>query len=109
MSLRSPIFCLELTYILNNPKRYYYGILDDILECDFNSFKIVPFFVKWYRLRLNQNNLDRTIIEHDSGFTIINKRSFELVRDEPYVLPSQYEKVFYFGVPHKSSWSFVVR
>jgi hypothetical protein len=28
----------------------YYGYLDDILECDFNSFKIFLFDVKWYRL-----------------------------------------------------------
>ena len=83
--------------------------MDDILECDFNSFKIVLFFVKWFRLRLNRNDLDRTVIEHDSGFTMINTRSFELVGDEPYVLPSQSEQVFYFGVPHKPGWSFVVR
>ena len=40
---------------------------------------------------------------------MINTRSFEPVRDEPYVLTSQCEQVFYFGVPHKSGWSFVVR
>ena len=40
---------------------------------------------------------------------MINTRSFELVEDEPYVLPIQCEKVFYFGVPHKPSWSFFVR
>jgi hypothetical protein len=28
----------------------YYGYLNDILECDFNSFKLVLFNVKWYRL-----------------------------------------------------------
>ena len=26
----------------------YYGYLEDILECDFNSFKVVLFEVKWY-------------------------------------------------------------
>ena len=87
----------------------YYGILDDIFECDFNSFKIVLFVVKWFRLRLNRNDPDRTVIEHDSGFTMINTRSFEPVGDELYVLPSQCEQVFYFGVPHKLGWSFVVR
>ena len=87
----------------------YYGILDDILECDFNSFKVVLFVVKWFRLRLNRNDSYRTVIEHDSGFTMINTRSFEPVGDEPYVLPSQCEQVFYFGVPHKPGWSFVVR
>ena len=28
----------------------YYEILEDIIECDFNSFKVVLFEVKWYRL-----------------------------------------------------------
>ena len=40
---------------------------------------------------------------------MINIRSFELVRYEPYVFPSQYEQVFYFGFPYKLGWSFVVR
>jgi hypothetical protein len=31
-------------------KNRYYGYLKDILECDFNSFKLVMFDVKWYRL-----------------------------------------------------------
>ena len=90
-------------------KNWYYDILDDILECDFNSFKLVLFVVKWYRLRLNQNDPDRTFIEHDNGFTMINTRSFEPVGDESYVLPSQWEQVFYFGIPHKLGWSFFVR
>ena len=50
----------------------YYGYLEDILQCDFKSFKLVMFVVKWYRLRLNQRDLDRTIIEHDNGFTMSN-------------------------------------
>lgn len=87
----------------------YSDILDDILECDFNSFKLVLFIVKWYRLRLNQNNPNRTVIEHDSRFTMINTRSFEPVGDEPYALPSQCEQVFYFFISHKLSWSCVVR
>lgn len=35
----------------------YYGYLDDILECDFKSFKLVPFNIKWYRLRMNERDL----------------------------------------------------
>ena len=93
---------------LQQSKNWYYEILDDILECDFNSFKLDLFVIKWYRLLLNWNDPDRTFIEHDSGFTIINIRSFELIGDEPYVRPSQCEQVFYFGIPHKLGWSFVV-
>ena len=49
------------------------------------------------------------VIQHDNGFTMINTRSFVPVGDEPYVLPSQCEQVFYFGIPYKLGWSFVVR
>ena len=87
----------------------YYGIFDDITECEFNTFKLVLFVVKWYRLRLNPNDLDRTVIEHDNGFTMVNTRLFAPVGDELYVLPSQCEQVFYSEVPHKPGWSFVVR
>ena len=69
-------------------KNQYYEILDDILECNFSSFKLVLFIVKWYRLRHNSNDPDRTVIEHDNGFTMVNIRSFEPIGDEPYVLPS---------------------
>ena len=31
-------------------EKRYYGNLEDIIECDFNSFKIVFFEVKWYKL-----------------------------------------------------------
>jgi hypothetical protein len=60
----------------------YYGILDDIIESEFNTFKVVLFVVKWYRLQLNQNDPDRTVIQHDNRFTMINTRSFEPVGDE---------------------------
>jgi hypothetical protein len=38
---------------VRHPREYenrYYGYLNDILDCDFNSFKLVMFDVKWYRL-----------------------------------------------------------
>ena len=90
-------------------KNWYYGILHDIIECDFNSFKLFLYIVKWYRLRLNQNDPNKTAIQQDSGFTMINTRSFDLVRNKSYVLLSQCEQVFYFGIPHKPGWSFVIR
>ena len=72
------------------PKVYdnqYYGHLNDILECDFESFKLVMFYVKWYKLQMNERDPDRTIIEHDNGFTMVDTRSFERGIDY-YVLPS---------------------
>ena len=72
-------------------KNIYYEILDDIIKCNFNSFKLDLFIVKWYMIQLNQNDRDITIIEHDNRFTMINTRSFEPVQNDPYVLPSQCE------------------
>jgi hypothetical protein len=86
----------------------YYGLLEDIIECDFNSFKIILFEVKWYMLRIHERDPERTIIEHDNGFTMVNTRAFE-PSIESYVLPSQREQVFYSEVPGKASWSYVVR
>jgi hypothetical protein len=61
----------------NNIKNRYYGYLDDIIECDFKSFKLVMFEVKWYRLQMNEHDPDRTVIEHANGFTMVNTRTFE--------------------------------
>jgi hypothetical protein len=73
----------------------YYGYLEDIIDCDFKSFKIILFVVKWYKLRLNRFDPDRTVIEHANGFTMVNTRALEPRTSEPYVLPSQCEQVFY--------------
>ena len=55
----------------------YYGYLEDILECYINSFKLVMFEVKWYRLQMNERDVERTIIEHANGFTMVNTRAIE--------------------------------
>ena len=49
----------------------YYGYLEDIIECDFNSFKIVFFDVKWYRLRKNECDPERIVIENANGYTMV--------------------------------------
>jgi hypothetical protein len=94
-----------------NPKKTknrYYGHLEDIIECDFNFFKIVLFEVKWYRLWIHERDPERTVIEHYNGFTMVNTREFE-PGTKPYVLPSQCEQVFYLEVPGKAGWSYIVR
>ena len=94
-----------------HPKVYenrYYGYLEDILECDFNSFKVVMFEVKWYRLRMNERDPKRTVIKHANGFTMVNTRALEL-GTEPYVLPSQCEQVCFLEVLGKVGWSYIVR
>jgi hypothetical protein len=89
-------------------KNRYYGYLDDIIERDFKSFKIIQFEVKWYHLQINERDPEITVIQHDNGFTMVNTRTFEPGL-EIYVLPIQCEKVFYCEVPGKPGWLFVVR
>ena len=60
------------------------------------------------RLWMHECDPERTIIEHDNGFTMVNTREFELGTN-PYVLPSQCEQVFYSKVPSKAGWSYIVR
>jgi hypothetical protein len=86
----------------------YYGYLNDIIGCDFNSFKLVTFEVKWYRLWMNEHDPKRTIIEHSNVFTIVNTRMFE-PSTKTYALPSQCEHVFYSKAPTKVGWSYIVR
>ena len=74
--------------------------MEDILLCEFKYFKVVLFILKWYRLRMNQRDPDRTIIEYDNGFTMVNTMLFE-PGTNPYVLLSQCEEVFYLEVPGK--------
>ena len=57
---------------------------------------------------MNQRDPDKTIIEHDNGFTMVNTRLCK-PRMEPYVLPRQCEQVFYSEIPGIGVWSFAVR
>jgi hypothetical protein len=59
-------------------KNRYYGYLDYIIKCDFKSFKLFIFKVKWYRLWMNECDPSRTLIECTNGFTMVNTRMFEL-------------------------------
>ena len=67
-------------------KNIYYGYLEDILQCGYKSFKLVVFEVKWYRFQMNAHDLERTVIEHANGFTMVKTMILETTK-EPYVLP----------------------
>jgi hypothetical protein len=84
----------------------YYGYLKDIIECDFNSFNLVLFEVKWYRLQMNECDLEKTVIEIVNGFTMVNTRTFESCT-KTYVVPSQCEQVIYSKVPGILGWSYI--
>ena len=72
------MFHLELTDIHKSQKIDTMGIWKILYSVTQKSFKVVLFNVKWYRLRLNQRDPDRTIIEHDNGFSMVNTKLFDL-------------------------------
>ena len=57
---------------------------------------------------MNERDPERTFIEHANGLTMVNTRALE-PGTNPYVLPSQCEKVFYLEVLGKAGWSYIVR
>jgi hypothetical protein len=71
---------------LREYENIYYGFLNDIIEWDFNSFKLVLFDVKWYRLRMHEHDEERTVIQHANGFSMIKTTVFEKENDL-YVFP----------------------
>jgi hypothetical protein len=89
-----------------HPREYenrYYGYLNDILECEFNSFKLVLFDVKWYSLRMDERDEERTIIQHANRFPMIKTTVFERGHYF-YVFPRQCKHVFYSNVSGERDW-----
>lgn len=83
----------------------YYGVLEDIIELDFMSFKKVIFRVEWYKLI--EVGEEKTILLHDNGFHMINTSRFEAT-SEPYVFPSQCDQNFLIPNLEQPGWSFVI-
>ena len=103
------MFPLEVIDIHNCHKIDIMDIWKISLTVTLKSFKIILFVVKWYRLWLNWFDLDRAIIEHANGFTMVNTKSPKPRTLEPYFLPNQREHVFYWEFLGIMGWSFVIR
>ena len=83
----------------------YYGLVEDILELNFRSFKEVLFNVRWFR-NTRVGNHPTTYI-HENDFCIIDHTRFEKT-SEPYVFPDQCEQIFLCHHPIEQSKSFVI-
>ena len=62
----------------------YYGVLEDITELDFISFKKN----RVERYKLIKIDQEKTIMFHNNGFNMINTSRFEAT-SEPYVFPNK--------------------
>ncbi|XP_059075535.1 uncharacterized protein LOC131875398 [Cryptomeria japonica] len=83
----------------------YYGVLEDIIQLDFMSFKKVIFHVEWYKLiKVGE---EKTIFMHSNGFHMINTSRFEAT-SEPYVFPNQCDQIFLIPNLEQPGWSFVI-
>ena len=83
----------------------YYGVIDDIVELDYmGDNKIVMFKCLWWDV--DDNGRGVKVDEH--GITLINKNR-TLKTNEPFVMASQCEQVFYVEDITNSNWLCVVK
>ncbi|XP_058111729.1 uncharacterized protein LOC131255051 [Magnolia sinica] len=88
----------------------YYDVLIDIIELDYcGSKKVVLFRCDWVDVRTQ----GRGIKKDEFGFTLVNfKQLWHTGRnlyDEPYVLVTQVQQVFYVPDPIDRDWHVVIR
>ena len=86
----------------------YYGVLTDIIELYYTkAYRHVLFKCDWV-------DFNRGLIKHDDfGFTLVNfnhllYRRQQLI-DEPFILASQAQQVFYVQDPVDENWHVVVK
>lgn len=90
----------------NNPivgEVAYYGVLKDIIELEYPIVgkKIVLFECDWVSQRSAQKR-------DENGFTLVNLSMLKQ-HDEPFVLASQAQQVFYIEDPVEKGWHVVVK
>ena len=73
--------------------------MEDIIECDFTSFKIFMFEVKWYMLRMNERDPKITIIKHANGFTMFNTRTLESGKKHAHIDLEEHMALYPVQVP----------
>ena len=87
----------------------WYGVLKKIITLDFPGEKEVIFFeCDWYDVPAATKNKSRGYSKDQYGIIDIDTTRRRYVND-PYVLATQVEKVFYVKCANKSNWSSVVR
>lgn len=83
----------------------YFDVINEIIELDYyGGVKDVLF--KYQRVDLN--NRTNGVKDDDYGFTLVNfERFFDT--DEPFMLASEVQQVFYVKDTKKQSWQVIIR
>ena len=87
----------------------WYGVIKKILTLDFPSEKeVVLFQCDWYDVPAPSKNKSRGYRRDQYGIIDVDTTRFRYLND-PYILGTQAEQVFYVKGAKKSEWSTVVR
>jgi hypothetical protein len=82
----------------------YYGIIEEIWEVNFITFKVPLFKCKWF-------DTNSGVKTDDFGFTLVDFEKLAYT-DEPFIMASQAKQVFYVSDPSNNSnkkWSVVLQ
>lgn len=83
----------------------YFGILEDIIELNYNGdHKVVLFKCRWY----DSIARDKGVKTDQYGYTLVHSNKFGS-KEEPFVLPSQVEQLFYVDDHRDKDWRVVIR
>nr|GEV57892.1 hypothetical protein [Tanacetum cinerariifolium] len=81
-------------------KKSYYGVIQEIWELDYYTFKIPLFMCKWV-------NNSSGVKVNDYGFTLIDLRT-DGYTSEPFILAKQATQVFFVQDPSNPRWYIVM-
>ena len=83
----------------------YFGVLKEIIELDYgNNHKVILFDCEWYDVFSENLGIKRETY----GITTVNVKRF-LKTNEPYVLASQVEQLYYVRDHVHQNWQVVVK
>ena len=78
----------------------YFGVVEHLWELDYKTFQIPIFGCKW----VDNNNGVR---QDEAGFMLVNFNKVGY-KDEPFILASQAQQIFYVTDPVDVNWSIVL-
>ena len=84
----------------------YVGKIQDILEVNLRSFRIIVFHVQWFQVI--QRGANRTVRKDPNGFYAIDSSKLLRKNEEPFALPQHCEQIFFHPDILDDKWLYVV-
>lgn len=93
--------CSGVSLLAVNHDTTFYGVIKEIWELDYHSFRVPVFLCDWA-------DLDKSIKIDDLGYTLVNLNKLGHFND-PFVLGTDVRQVCYVDDPLNKHWSVVIR